>query len=233
MIGIIGAMEEEVEAIKKHMIIEEERMIIDSCFYIGKIENQPAVLSQSGIGKVNAAISTTLLLLNYDITYVINVGSAGGLHTQQEVGDIVISTGVVHHDVDVTAFGYEIGQVPKYATTFLPDAKLLDTATCVINTLELSAHQGIIVSGDQFISKEKQVETIKTTFPDALCTEMEAAAIGQTCHKFNTPFIILRSLSDVFNKGESAIQFDEYLKKASKNSALICQGFIKELYNEQ
>lgn len=233
MIGIIGAMEEEVEAIKKYMTIEEERTIIDSCFYIGKIENQTVVLSQSGIGKVNAAISTTLLLVHYNISYVINVGSAGGLHTNQEVGDIVISTGTMHHDVDVTPFGYEIGQVPKYATTFLPDAKLLKTAICVINTLELNAHQGVIVSGDQFIAKEQQVTFIKNTFPNALCAEMEAAAIGQTCHKFNTPFIILRSLSDVFNKGESAIQFDEYLKKASENSSLICQKFIKELYNEQ
>ena len=232
MIGIIGAMEEEVEAIKKHMTIVEEKIIIDTHFYIGEMENQQVVLSQSGIGKVNAAISTTLLLLHYDISYVINVGSAGGLHPNQEVGDVVISTGVLHHDVDVTAFGYEIGQVPKYETIFLPDATLLKTATSVINTLELSAHQGVIVSGDQFISKEQQVNTIKAKFPDALCMEMEAAAIGQTCYKFKTPFIILRSLSDVFNKGESAMQFDEYLKKASKNAAIICQRCIRELDNE-
>ncbi|MFV0396293.1 MAG: 5'-methylthioadenosine/adenosylhomocysteine nucleosidase [Coprobacillaceae bacterium] len=228
MIGIIGAMQEEVEAIKEYMIIEEEKKVLDSHFYIGKREDKKVVLLQGGIGKVNAAICTTLLLLNYDVSYILNIGSAGGLQDNQEVGDIIISNGVIHHDVDVTAFGRDIGQVPGYPTVFLPQEALLHNVTNVLNSLHIKSHDGIIVSGDQFIATASQVGAIKKAFPNALCAEMEAAAIAQTCYKFNTPFIILRSLSDVYGKGESAMQFDEYLKIASKNSALLCKTLIKE-----
>lgn len=228
MIGIIGAMEEEVESIKEHMVIKKEKQIVDGKFYIGTMKDKEVVLLQGGIGKVNAAICTTLLLTNFDISYIINIGSAGGLQENQEVGDVVISTGVLHHDVDVTAFGREIGQVPGYPTIYEADTKLLASCQSVLHTLQIRSHQGLVVSGDQFIAKEEQVLKIKNAFPRALCSEMEAAAIAQTCYKFNMSFIIMRSLSDVYGKGESAMQFDEYLKIASKNSALICQSLLTE-----
>lgn len=226
MIGIIGAMEEEVAAIKAYMAIQQERKILDCVFYEGTIARQEVVLLQGGIGKVNAAVCATLLLTTYNITYVLNIGSAGGLHLAQSVGDLVISNTVTHHDVDVTAFGRALGEVPGYPVAFPADEKLVTTVQAVVTDLEIPFHIGNIVSGDQFIANEEQVTTIKTNFKEALCAEMEAAAIAQTCYKFKIPFIVLRSLSDVFNKGDSSMQFDAYLKIASENSARICFEII-------
>ena len=125
MIAVVGAMEEEVAEIKKYMDITSMQTIHGYTFYEGTIANTKVVVVQGGIGKVNAAISTTLLLTNYDIDFLINVGSAGGLSLSQNVGDVVISTGVLHHDVDVTAFQRELGEVPGMPRIFEPDKKAL------------------------------------------------------------------------------------------------------------
>lgn len=228
MIGIIGAMEQEVAELKKYVEIIDTKKILDYVFYQGIINGQEVVLLQSGIGKVNAAISTTLLLSNYDIDYVINIGSAGGLNLSQEVGDVIISDKIIHHDVDVTAFGRPMGQVPGMPSYFSADEHLVTKAKKVLQELNLSSSIGTIVSGDTFVSKQDTVNFIKKHFNDAKCVEMEAAAIAQTCHIFKVKFIITRSLSDVFGKGESSIQFDDYLKKASVASAKMCIALINE-----
>lgn len=226
MIGIIGAMQEEVAAIKQFINVEHEKKLLDYCFYIGTMHNKKVVLMQSGIGKVNAAISTTLLLSQFDIDLVINVGSAGGMNDQQNVGDVVISSQVVHYDVDVTAFGREIGEVPGLPRFFDADQNLLNKVQDILLRDNVSCHIGLIGSGDQFVSRKDQVTTIKERFPSIMCVEMEAAAIAQVCYAYHTKFIITRSLSDVFGKGESHIQFDEYLKKASYQSAKMCNELI-------
>lgn len=229
MIGIIGAMAEEVAAIKEYMDINDTKTILDCTFYHGTIENKDVVLLQGGIGKVNAAICTTLLLTNYQIDYVINIGSAGGLNKEQNVGDVVISSEVCQYDFDITAFkNRQLGEVPGLPPRIKADALLVDKATQILKSLDLNCETGLIVSGDKFVGDSETAGFIKTNFNDARCCEMEAAAVGQTCYKFNTKFIITRSLSDVFGKGNSAMQFDEYLKKAAKASATMCVALIKE-----
>ena len=228
MIGIIGAMEEEVAEILKLVEIYEKKDYQGYTFYEGVMNYHQVVVLQGGIGKVNAAISTTLLLTHYDIDVVINIGSAGGLHKDQNVGDVVISSGVIHHDVDVTAFGRALGEVPGMPCIFLPDEKLLTCVQGILQEQKIPSHVGLIASGDQFIARKEQVAAIQKAFPEAMCAEMEAASIAQVCHVFNKRFIITRSLSDVFDKGESPMQFDEYLKKAAKASAKMCVALIKD-----
>lgn len=229
MIGIIGAMEEEVAAIKEYMNISDTKSILDCIFYHGIIEDKEVVLLQGGVGKVNAAICTTLLLTNYQIDMVINIGSAGGLCLQQEVGDIVISSEVCQHDFDITAFPDRIlGEVPGLPPRIKADLDLIKKAKNALEKLGLNYETGLIVSGDKFVADKKTADYIKNNFKDAKCCEMEAAAIGQTCYKFKTKFIITRSLSDIFGKGDSAVQFDEYLKKAAKASAMMCVALIKD-----
>ena len=233
MIGIIGAMEEEVAAIKEYMVVKQETILLDNTLYIGTIENRDVILLQGGIGKVNTAICCTMLFQNYPtIDTVINIGSAGGLSLEQNVGDIIISSDVMYHDVDISAFGHPLGKISGLPQRFKADQKLITIVEKVAKNTGLHASIGTIVSGDQFISTKKQVDFIKEHFTDAKCAEMEAASIGHTCYKFNIPFIITRSLSDVFGKGNSSMQFDEYLKKASVASAKMCVAIIKELNNE-
>ena len=229
MIGIIGARNDEVDAIKKYMNIVDTKTILDCTFYQGTIENKEVVLLQGGIGKVNAAICTTLLLTNYQIDFVINVGSAGGLCLDQEVGDVVISDAVCQYDFDITAFPDRVlGEVPGLPPKIKADQELVDRAKNVLENLKLNYTAGLIVSGDKFVADKNTVDYIKENFKDAKCCEMEAAAVGQTCYKFNTKFIITRSLSDIFDKGDSTIQFDEYLNKAANASALMCVSLIKD-----
>ena len=227
MIGIIGAMEEEVKALLDKTEDIHENKILDCVFYEGKIDNKQVVILQGGIGKVNSAICVTLLLTNYDIDYVINIGSAGGLKDYQNIGDVVISSHVAYHDVDLTAFGRPMGELPELPVFIPADENLVNKAKDILHKMNIHENVGLIVSGDQFIAQEGQVSKIKKDFPNALCSEMEASAIGHTCYKFGVPFIITRSLSDVYGHGESSMQFDEYLKIASENSAKLCVELVK------
>ena len=226
-IGIIGAMENEVKTLIQMMDIEKTVDKASLKFYIGKLEGKDVVLVQCGIGKVNSAICVTLLLTNYDIEYVINIGSAGGLKDYQNVGDVVISSHVAYHDVDLTAFGRPMGELPELPVFIPADENLVNKAKDILHKMNIHENVGLIVSGDQFIAQEGQVSKIKKNFPNALCSEMEASAIGHTCYKFGVPFIITRSLSDVYGHGESSMQFDEYLKIASENSAKLCVELVK------
>lgn len=227
MIGIIGAMEEEVKALLNKTEDIHENKILDCLFYEGKIADKEVVILQGGIGKVNSAICVTLLLTNYNIDYVINIGSAGGLKDSQNVGDVVISSHVAYHDVDLSAFGRPMGQLPDIPTLIPANENLINKSKAILQKMDVKENVGLIVSGDQFISREEQVSKIKKDFPMALCSEMEAASVGHTCYKFKVPFIITRSLSDVYGHGESSMQFDEYLKIASENSAKLCVELVK------
>ncbi|MDD8048780.1 MAG: 5'-methylthioadenosine/adenosylhomocysteine nucleosidase [Thomasclavelia sp.] len=229
MIGIIGAMDEEVNAIKEYMKVLNENKVNDIIFYEGSIENKDVVLLLGGIGKVNAAVCSALLFENYDIDYLINVGSSGGLDKFQNVGDIVISDKVVHHDVDLVGFNYPYGQLPQMPLFFESNKTLVKCVKDIIDEDNFNARIGLIASGDQFVCTKGQVDTILEHFPNALCAEMEAASIAQVAYKYKKPFIILRSLSDVFGKGDNNIQFDEYLKKASKESANITRKLIMKV----
>lgn len=228
VIGLIGAMDEEVAVIKGWMQNITEETVAGSHFYRGSFEGKDIVLLQSGIGKVNAAVSTTLLLSKYEPDYVINIGSAGGFDPDLEVGDVVISDAVVHHDVDVTAFGYELGQVPSMPARFEADKTLLEAALHAVQDVNrVKAKAGTIGTGDSFMNDPDRVAQVRSAFPAMVAVEMEAAAVAQTCYKFATPFVVVRSLSDIAGK-ESPQSFEEYLKVAAENSSLMIQQMLKQ-----
>ncbi|MED1863141.1 5'-methylthioadenosine/S-adenosylhomocysteine nucleosidase [Fictibacillus nanhaiensis] len=228
-IGIIGAMEEEVVLLREQLEGLEEKKLAGCEFYKGSLNGQEIVLLKSGIGKVNAAIGTTLLIQLYEPDVILNTGSAGGFHSDLNVGDVVISTDVRHHDVDATIFGYEHGQVPQMPPNYLPDEKLVNAAERAGARVEnIQVAKGLIASGDSFMSDHARVEDIKAKFPTLYAAEMEAAAIAQTCYQFKVPFVIIRSLSDIAGK-DARVSYDQFLQTASKNSAELVQKIVEEL----
>ncbi|HLQ96381.1 MAG TPA: 5'-methylthioadenosine/S-adenosylhomocysteine nucleosidase [Pseudogracilibacillus sp.] len=216
--GIIGAMDEEIELLKATMTEAKEITIANAQFIEGKLENQQVILVKSGIGKVNAAMTTAILMENFQPDYVVNTGSAGGFDEHLAVGDVVISQEVVHHDVDVTAFDYAYGQVPELPPRFAADLRLVDETAAALSTLQLPYKKGLIATGDSFLSNPDRVETIKETFPEMLAGEMEAAAIAQVCYQYKVPFVVIRALSDIAGKS-SEVSFDVFLETAAKNAA--------------
>lgn len=218
-IAIIGAMEEEVELLRSR--IEEKKTTIagNSEYTSGKLGGAEVVLLKSGIGKVNAAMSTAVLLDRFKPDAVINTGSAGGFDQRHDIGTVVISSEVRHHDVDVTAFGYEPGQVPQLPAAFKADDRLIAAARKAVADIGEHAHaEGLIVTGDSFMSDGERVSRVRELFPGVLASEMEAAAVAQVCHQFEVPFVVIRALSDIAGK-ESAVSFDEFLPKAAEHSA--------------
>ncbi len=228
MLGIIGAMQEEVEILKQDIENMETIQLAHVEVYTGILYGQEVVLMQSGIGKVNAAICTTLLIENYQPEAIINTGSAGGLGSGLAVGDIVISKDVLHHDADATEFGYALGQIPGMPLYYAADAELMALAEQAIDTHGLTAHTGLIVSGDSFIGTLEKKEQIITHFSDVLAVEMEAAAVAQVCHQYHVPFIITRAVSDLANS-EAGMTFDEFLKVACVSSSKIVKSLIETI----
>ncbi len=228
VIGLIGAMDEEVAVIKAWMTDVTEQTIAGCNFFIGQFEGKEVVLLKSGIGKVNAALSTTLLLSQFKPDYVINIGSAGGYDPELQVGDVVISDRVIHHDVDVTAFGYVMGQVPSMPEAYQSDTALVDKARqAVASATDVRAKVGLIGTGDSFMSDPVRVASVREIFPALVAVEMEAAAVAQVCFKFETPFVVVRALSDIAGK-ESPKSFEEYLKIAAENSSLMIQQMLRD-----
>ncbi|WP_010098948.1 5'-methylthioadenosine/S-adenosylhomocysteine nucleosidase [Ornithinibacillus scapharcae] len=227
-IGIIGAMDEEVEILKNSMSEKEETTIANCLFIKGKLQEKDIVLLKSGIGKVNAAMATTILMERFSPELIINTGSAGGFSKKLEVGDVVISSEVVHHDVDVTAFNYEYGQVPGMPPTFKADENLVEKAMKVINSMDIQGEIGLIATADSFMEDPKRVEETRERFPNMIASEMEAAAIAQVSHQFACPFVVIRALSDIAGK-ESSVSFDEFLTKAAKNASEIIIAMLKDI----
>ena len=177
------------------------------------------ILTESGIGKVAAASATTVMIDNFKPDLVVNTGSAGALDPALKIGDEVVGTRIAYSDVDVTVFGYDFGQLPNKPLYYEAD----------INTVadfeQLTAvKKGLIVSGDQFVQDEAK-QRILSHFPDALVAEMEAAAVAQVAYQFNTPFIVLRGVSDLAN-GDSGVVFDDYVIEAGKASAKLLLAYL-------
>lgn len=228
-IAIIGAMEQEVALLRSNILDLTTEHHGGFEYNLGHIGDKEVILLKSGIGKVNAAIGTALLIKLYAPDCIINTGSAGGFHPELEVGDIVISSAVCHHDVDVTPFGYELGQVPGSPSCFLPDAALVQVAKESIEALNEVAHMhGLIATGDRFMHHPDDVSNTRERFPDMIACEMEAAAIAQTCHAFEVPFVITRSLSDIAGK-DNAVTFEHYLEKAATHSAKLILTMLQRI----
>ena len=226
MIGIIGAMEEEVEQIVAAMEVTREETKASMTFKAGKLSGKDAVIVVSGIGKVNAGICTQILVDDFNVDCVINTGIAGSLNTAIDIGDIVISSDVLHHDMDATSFGYPVGQVPRMDTLAFPaDERLIQLAqeACKRVIPEVGTHVGRVVSGDQFISDKGVKERIIANF-QGFCTEMEGAAIAQTAYLNKIPFVILRAISDKADDSAS-VDYPTFEKQAIANGVKL----IKEL----
>ncbi len=227
-IGIIGAMEEEVTLLRDKI---ENRQTLKQAgceIYTGTLQGVDVALLKSGIGKVSAALGTTLLLEHCKPDVVINTGSAGGLATSLKVGDIVVSDEVRYHDADVTAFGYEPGQMAGCPAAFIADEALISLAEKCISQLNLNSVRGLICSGDAFINGAEPLKRIRTTFPRVAAVEMEAAAVAHVCHQFGVPFVVVRAISDVADT-ESHLSFDEFLSVAAKQSTLMIESMLQTL----
>ena len=228
MIAVIGAMAEEVAAFKNELTDSQTTIIAGIEFHIGKIKGIDVVLARSGIGKVNAAMTTTLICQTFNPKSIINTGSAGGFNDKQSVGDIIVSIDVLHHDVDVTVFGYTAGQLPGMPATFAAEQTLIDIAHDTLLTLSLTAHRGQIGSGDKFMTKQTHIEETRNAFPLCDAVEMEAAAIAQVSHCFGVPFVIVRALSDIAGQ-ESPISFEQFLPLAAANAAKLIIAMLPQV----
>ncbi|WPC17832.1 5'-methylthioadenosine/adenosylhomocysteine nucleosidase [Pediococcus inopinatus] len=216
--GVICAMEEEIKSLHSALDIEKETEINDIIFYEGTINNNEVVLVRSGIGKVEAGITAALLVTNFKVDALIHSGSAGGIGSGLSVGDVVISTQTLYHDVDARAFGYELGQLPGQPARFDADQNLISELSLAGEKTGLNIKTGLIVTGDQFISSSEKIQEILKNFPDALCCEMEGSAIGQVAHQFKVPFVVIRAMSDVGDEN-AGVSFDDFIIEAGKQSA--------------
>ena len=225
-VGIIGAMEQEVARLKEVMENVSITTRAGMDFYEGILEGKKVVVVQSGIGKVNAGMCTQILVDLFQVGAVINTGIAGSLNNDINIGDIVLSTDVLHHDMDATGFGYPKGQIPRMdVLSFKADPGLVALAkkACEAATPEIGIHTGRIVSGDQFVSDTEVKKRIVDDFA-GLCTEMEGAAIAQTAHLNNIPFVIIRTISDKADNS-ATVDYPTFEKKAIANEVKIVKKF--------
>ena len=229
-IGIIGAMEEEVELLKEKMtdtvIIEKAGMK----FVKGTLKGQTAVVVRSGIGKVNAGICTQILADEFQVEAVINTGIAGSLKAEINIGDIVLSTDTMQHDVDAREFGYPLGQIPRMETlTFLADEKLRKLAKEVCEEVnpDIQVFEGRVASGDQFVAdKETKEKIIENT--QAYCTEMEGAAIGQAAYLNKIPYLVIRAISD--KADDSAhVDYPTFERQAIRHTVNLVSSMMERL----
>ena len=196
-LGIIGAMDLEVETILSVMKNKVSAHHAGSTFYEGTLEGLPVVVVQCGVGKVNAALCAQILVDCYRVTHLMNTGIAGSLCAELDIGDLVVSQDAMYHDMDVRVFGYPQGQVPGMDVVAFPaDDALIGYAFAAAERENIGHTKiGRIASGDQFVSIGAQKEQI-AELTKALCTEMEGAAIAQTAYRNKVPFVIIRAISD-------------------------------------
>jgi len=246
MIGIIGAMEDELSLLRETMGSFDTQKIGGFEFFTGKMEGADSksfvdvTLLRCGIGKVNAAVGCALLIQSFKPDCIINTGSAGGINKEQgkglKVGDAVISTGLVYHDVDVTAFNYAPGQLPGQPQIFPVEEKLVKHAENAVDELkrkkilpgDFNYRRGLIGSGDVFMHEPERIAGVCCVFPDMIAVEMEGAAIAHCCRLFSVPALVIRALSDIAGT-ESPVSFEEFLPVASKNSSQIVMQIVKKI----
>ena len=229
-IGIIGAMEEEIKRLKDKMENVKISSIASMDFYEGNLDKTSVVVVRSGIGKVNAAICTQILVDRFGIDLVINTGVAGSLRNEIDIADIVLSTDALQHDMDATGFGYKVGEIPQMKKSVIEaDKYLIDLAekVCKENLPNVGVYKGRIVSGDQFISDADKKEWLLKTF-DGYCTEMEGAAIAQAAYLNNIPFLIIRAISDKADHS-AEMAFNEFEAIAIENSVKLLTELIRRI----
>ncbi len=221
-------MPEELKELLDHLVNEQVTTIGGKKYYQGTISGQDVVLVESGIGKVEAGITTEHLITDFNVDVVINSGSAGGIGENQHVGDIVISTETAYHDADARAFDYVYGQLPGKPARFKASAKWGDALAQAGQKTGLKIERGLIVSGDQFVASKDAIAKIKHYFPEALSAEMEGAAVGQVATDHDIPYVVVRAMSDTGDE-EAGVSFDEFIIQAGQRSAKMLLELFSEL----
>lgn len=230
-VGIIFAMEEELLALKEYLVLDKEYDIFNLKFYEGKINGIDCVLVESGIGKVNAARTTQILIDNIKVDYIFNIGVAGGIDSSLKVGDIVLGEKLVQHDFDITAFNHAKGFIPGVGESVSTDEYLLQVSKKVFEEEKINHNVGVIASGDIFCTETWMSEKINKKF-NALCVEMEGASIAQVCYLSHVPFLVIRSISDVPNN-DNVVTYEEFLSSSCKVVASAMSKILKVLSEDE
>lgn len=228
-LGIIGAMTIEVDTLKEKLSNLQVTQRAGMEFYEGNLEGCPAVVVQCGVGKVNAALCVQILCDCFDVTHIVNTGVAGSLSADLDIGDFVISSDAMYHDFTCSTLGYPVGQVPGLAVrSFAADQKLLDLAKAAAEQVHPGhARVGRVASGDQFVAaKAQKMQIIADT--NALCTEMEGAAIAHAAWRNNVPFVVIRAISD---KADDSAEMDypTFEQIAAHRCAAVTQALAAKL----
>lgn len=229
-IGIIGAMEQEVANLKEIMEVDRTIRKASMVFMSGKLSGRNVVIVRSGIGKVNAAVCTQILADEFGVDVVINTGVAGSLRNEINIGDIVLSTDAITHDMDATGFGYEVGVIPQMDNSvFVADERLIGIAKEVCEEVnpDINVFEGRVLSGDQFVSDRDKKEWLVKQF-SGYCTEMEGAAIAQAAYLNKIPFLVIRAISD---KADNSAEMDysEFEAKAIEHTVKLVCGLVERI----
>lgn len=229
-IGIIGAMDLEVDALKAQMNVSGIVKRASMEFYEGTLNNTDVVIVRSGIGKVNAALCAQILVDIFEVSHIINTGVAGSLNADLDIGDILVSTDAVHHDINVTIFGYQLGEVPQMGLREFPanpGMVALAIETCKEVNPDINVRSGRVASGDQFISDKATKNFIIENFKGD-CAEMEGASIAHVAYLNNIPFVIIRAISD---KADDSAEMDypTFEREAAKHSAKLVAEFVTKI----
>lgn len=227
-IGIIGAMSEEVQGIKKLMTDIEEEKIGTLTFYTGVMHDKDIVLLETGIGKVNAAIGATLMIEAFDVEEIIFTGVAGGVNEELDLGDVVISRDLIQHDFDTSAFGDKLGMIPRMDNSiFKADDELIELAVNAGKKLKGKVIVGRVLSGDQFIASPEKIAFLKKEF-NGDCTEMEGAAVGHVCQVLDIPFVVIRTMSDKANS-DAHTDYATFMRIAADNSVTLVNEMLSNI----
>ena len=231
-IGIIGAMDIEVQALKEMMDNPQVKKISSVDFYCGKLMNIDTVVAVAGVGKVNAAVCAQTMILEYAPDYIINTGVAGGLSSELEIGDIAVADKVCEHDMDTSPVGDELGFITGINKVYMDcDEYISNLMYESANAVEgIKALMGTVASGDQFIATDTQRNFIKGNF-NAIAAEMEGASIGHVCTMNGVKFGVLRAISDGANS-DSVMDFPTFTKMAVKNTVAILKNMFEKLGEE-
>lgn len=226
IIGILTAMDCETEAIVNCLQDVKQMQYGPTTFYEGSIDNHRVIVALCGVGKVSSAMNATLMINHYPLDALVNIGTAGGLQTYENVLDVVIATQVCEYDMDVIDWGKGYGN-PK-TCTFL-DESLIEKCKDVFKDNDYAVYYGPIATGDVFVCKDNHISNIVSHYPESLACEMEGGAIAKVAKAFNIPCLVIRSLSDIAIKEGNEIQFEQYMVLASQRAAQWTEALIKVL----
>ncbi|WP_028611158.1 5'-methylthioadenosine/adenosylhomocysteine nucleosidase [Paenibacillus harenae] len=224
-IGIIGAMAEEIDLLHKHVKVSSQVTKAGITYYEGKLHDKAVIYCKSGVGKVNAAVCTQILL-DLGADCVLFTGVAGAVDPRLNIGDIVVSTSCIQHDMDCSPLGFARGTIPFNARSeFAADGQLIELAIAACDRLFAGRSlKGKVLSGDQFIASRETVKLLHETMEGA-CAEMEGASVAQVCDMNEIPFVIIRSMSDKAD-GSAHVNFSEFTVTASNNSYQIIDDIV-------